>query len=66
MLPALFIDGNPTLRDTVIFAGRAPGLVGVDQVNVRLPFVTAPSVMSVALITGSLDHVGNTVQIPIK
>ncbi|MBI2816514.1 MAG: hypothetical protein HYX72_06215 [Acidobacteria bacterium] len=66
-LPALFIDGKPTPRDTVIFAGRAPGLVGVDQVNVRLPYVREPGVISLTLVTGTqLVHPGNTVQIPIK
>jgi hypothetical protein len=51
------LDGARLLRAGYLFAGRAPGLVGVDQVNFLIPFLPLASgqAVSIRICTGSDD-----------
>ncbi len=61
--PTVTIGGTPA---TVEFSGLAPGLVGVDQLNVQVP-VAAPSGAKVPVVVQTADgSVSNTVTMAIQ
>ena len=59
--PQIFIDRLPA---KVIFAGRAPGYAGLDQINVQVPEVPQLTIQ-LLLPDGSVDQ-SHTVQIWTK
>ena len=59
--PTVFVDGQPAI---VTFAGRAPGFVGLDQINVQIPsgVQSGPS-KSVVMTSG--NRFSNTVSLAV-
>jgi uncharacterized protein (TIGR03437 family) len=60
--PEVLAGGKPC---ELLYAGRAPGFVGLDQINCRLaPDLAASNAMAVMVRSGS--RISNTLQLPVR
>jgi uncharacterized protein (TIGR03437 family) len=61
VVPTVTIDGKPA---TLLYAGRAPGFPGLDQLNVIVPDGVSPG--NVSLVVTSAGKVSNTTTLAIR
>jgi uncharacterized protein (TIGR03437 family) len=59
--PQVLIDGQPAL---VLFAGRAPGYPGMDQINLQIPYTVR--VGDIGVVVESQGHSSNRVTLTVR